>query len=75
MATVLVRDQKYLDVSESEISVDSVPPLGAPVTEKTHLFQRGKGFDADAIATQVSDLGSATLLVLASNVICTGQRF
>ncbi|KAF5584012.1 phthalate transporter [Fusarium pseudocircinatum] len=54
MATVLVRDQKYLDVSESEISVDSVPPLGAPVTEKTHLFQRGKGFVADAIATQAS---------------------
>ncbi|KAJ3519412.1 hypothetical protein NM208_g14136 [Fusarium decemcellulare] len=54
MATVLVRDQKVPTFSDTEASFDSIPPLGAPVTEKNHLFQRGKTFDANATATQAS---------------------
>ncbi|KAK4209978.1 MFS general substrate transporter [Rhypophila decipiens] len=67
MATVLTRGGK-VPLSErsdsdrdekpgpnpSTLSVNSIPPLGAPKEEKRFFFQRDRGYDPDAIATQVS---------------------
>ncbi|KAH9904440.1 MFS general substrate transporter [Xylariomycetidae sp. FL2044] len=39
---------------DSTTSLDSVPPLGVPKEEKRFWFQRTKGFDDGAIATQPS---------------------
>ena len=40
--------------SDSEVSVNSVPALGAPIKEKQFWFQRTRHRDLDATATQPS---------------------
>jgi len=40
-----------------EDELHSIPPLGKPREEKKFWFQRGNGYDPDAIATQVWNEG------------------
>ncbi|KAF9872322.1 phthalate transporter [Colletotrichum karsti] len=55
MATVLAKDPyRKGDESVSSVSLQGVPPLGAPKEEKRFWFQRDKFFDPFAIATQAS---------------------
>ncbi|KAF6806740.1 transporter YIL166C-like protein 3 [Colletotrichum sojae] len=55
MATVLAKDPKRKgDESASTLSLQGVPPLGAPKEEKRFWFQRDKHFDPFAVATQAS---------------------
>jgi hypothetical protein len=60
MATVFTKDKKLATegvtevLSDSELSIDSIPALGAPVSEKQFWFQRTRARDVDAIATQPS---------------------
>ncbi|KAH7140379.1 major facilitator superfamily domain-containing protein [Dactylonectria estremocensis] len=60
MATVLVRDKETKYVSDSEGSVDAIPPLGVPGEERRFWFQRVKAYDPDAIATQPSVFDDST---------------
>lgn len=54
MATVLAKDPtRKGDESASTLSLQGVPPLGAPKEEKRFWFQRDKHFDPLAVATQV----------------------
>lgn len=59
MATVLAKDVLVVTVNEEEkgsastLALAAIPPLGAPAGEKRFWFQRGKSYNADAIATQV----------------------
>lgn len=67
MATVLAKDPtRKGDESVSTLSLQGVPPLGAPKEEKRFWFQRDKHFDPFAVATQVCLLGL-------SLVICDGR--
>ncbi|KAK2038836.1 MFS general substrate transporter [Colletotrichum somersetense] len=55
MSTVLAKDPLGKgDYGETLISLDSAPPLGAPIEEKRFWFQRNKSYDPSAIATQPS---------------------
>ncbi|KAI1456226.1 MFS general substrate transporter [Annulohypoxylon moriforme] len=57
MATVFVKsgdDKKIVTESTTSLDSDNIPPLGAPNEEKRFWFQRAKGFDPEAIATQPS---------------------
>ncbi|KAF6826327.1 transporter YIL166C-like protein 3 [Colletotrichum musicola] len=55
MATVLAKDPtRKGDESVSTLSLQGVPPLGAPKEEKRFWFQRDKHFDPFAVATQAS---------------------
>jgi hypothetical protein len=59
MATVLAKEKVAAtttrELSSSKTSLSSIsPPLGAPLEEKRFWFQRGKSYDPDAIATQLS---------------------
>lgn len=63
MATVLARDKTVtagrnpdskLEPDISTTSVNTVPPLGDPITEKQFWFQRAKSYGSDSIATQAS---------------------
>ncbi|KAF6819179.1 transporter YIL166C-like protein 3 [Colletotrichum plurivorum] len=55
MATVLAKDPtKKGDESVLTLSLQGVPPLGAPKEEKRFWFQRDKHFDPFAVATQAS---------------------
>jgi len=68
MATVLARDVVVKDDGVaivttiekshtlSSTSIIAIPPLGDPQEEKRFWFQRGKAFNPDSIATQVSPL-------------------
>jgi hypothetical protein len=55
MATVLFKgeggEKQY--ATESTTSLDSAPPLGAPLEEKRFFFQRTKSYDPNSIATLV----------------------
>ncbi len=62
MTTLLAREIMVVEVGghdekktaiESVVSLKAIPALGAQGGEKRFWFQRGKSFDADAIATQV----------------------
>ncbi len=59
MATVLAKDILVVTVnseekaSTSSYSLENIPPLGAPASEKRFWFQRGSSYNGDAIATQV----------------------
>jgi len=64
MATVLAKDRTTVRVdsesddnsgvqSGSKTSLVSIPSLGAAIEEKRFWYQRRKGYDPDAIATQV----------------------
>ncbi|KAK3323382.1 major facilitator superfamily domain-containing protein [Cercophora scortea] len=63
MATVLTREKAVRverdqdnkqDSDARSVSLNSIPPLGVPIEEKRFWFQRTKGYDSDAIATQPS---------------------
>lgn len=59
MATVLVKEKVVTTTTQVSSSTSSLisghfPPLGAPLEEKRFWFQRGKNYDPNAIATQVS---------------------
>ncbi|KAK2031340.1 phthalate transporter [Colletotrichum zoysiae] len=55
MSTVLAKDPPGKgDHGETLISLDSAPPLGAPIEEKRFWFQRNKSYEPSAIATQPS---------------------
>jgi hypothetical protein len=59
MATVLVKEKAVATTTQVNSSTSSLisghsPPLGAPLEEKRFWFQRGKNYDPNAIATQVS---------------------
>jgi hypothetical protein len=56
MATALVRPSGKEKSGPIEVisSLDQIPPLGAPEAEKRFWWQRAKGFNREAIATQVN---------------------
>ncbi|KAI1484472.1 phthalate transporter [Biscogniauxia mediterranea] len=55
MATVLVQQAAGKESAiHSTNLLDNIPPLGAPKEEKRFFFQRTKGYNRDAIATQPS---------------------
>ncbi|OLN95803.1 putative transporter YIL166C-like protein 3 [Colletotrichum chlorophyti] len=55
MSTVLARDPLSKGgEAQSSLSLNSIPPLGAPIAEKRFWFQRNKDYDPFAIATQPS---------------------
>ena len=60
MTTIFTKEKKVPTesvtevLSDSDVSVSAIPPLGAAVQEKQFWFQRTRGRDLDAIATQPS---------------------
>ncbi len=56
---VVVSEDEKKTPSNSVSSLKTIPLLGTPGDEKRFFFQRGKTYNADAVATQVELSGSS----------------